>query len=42
METRLETAKRFSKIWWKSRADGKKSQEYMALSIGVSKRVLGL
>lgn len=40
METRLETAERFSKIWWKSRADGKKSQEYMALSIGVSKKTI--
>lgn len=40
MEKRIETVERFSKIWWKSRADGKKSQEYMALSIGVSKKTI--
>lgn len=40
METRAQTAERFSKIWWKSRYDGKKSQEYMALSIGVSKKTI--
>ena len=31
---------RFAKIWWKSRTDAKKSQEYMALNLGVSKRTV--
>ena len=39
-ETRIERVKRFSKIWWQSRADGQKSQEYMALSLGVSKKTI--
>lgn len=30
----------FAKIWWKSRAEGKKSQEYMAYSVGVSKKTI--
>ena len=40
METRIERAKRFSKIWWQSRADSGKSQEYMALGLGVSKKTI--
>lgn len=39
-ETRQEKMKRFSKIWWKSRADAGKSQEYMALGLGVSKKTI--
>lgn len=39
-ETRAERAMRFSKIWWQSRADAKKSQEYMALGLGVSKKTI--
>lgn len=39
-ESRAERAMRFSKIWWKSRADAKKSQEYMALGLGVSKKTI--
>ena len=39
-ESRIDRVKRFSKIWWQSRADAKKSQEYMALSLGVSKKTI--
>lgn len=39
-EPRLERVKRFAKIWWKSRADAGKSQEFMALSLGVSKKTI--
>lgn len=39
-ETRSSSALRFSKIWWSSRAKSGKSQEYMALSIGVSKKTI--
>ncbi len=39
-ETRVETALRFSKIWWKSRADAGRSQEFMALGLGVSKKTI--
>lgn len=39
-EDRTQRAKRFAKIWWQSRADGKKSQEYMALGLGVSKKTI--
>ena len=39
-ERRVDQAIRFSKIWWKSRADGEKSQEYMALGLGVSKKTV--
>ena len=35
-ESRIERAKRFAKVWWKSRDDVGKSQEFMALSMGVS------
>lgn len=39
-EQKVEQAIRFSKIWWKSRADARKSQEYMALGLGVSKKTI--
>lgn len=39
-ETKVERAKRFAKIWWSSRADAGKSQEFMALGIGVSKKTI--
>ena len=39
-ERRVEQALRFSKIWWQSRADAEKSQEYMALGLGVSKKTI--
>ncbi|MGN0628627.1 MAG: helix-turn-helix transcriptional regulator [Oscillospiraceae bacterium] len=40
MESRIQRATRFSKIWWKSRADSGKSQEYMAMGLGVSKKTI--
>ncbi len=39
-ENRIDRAKRFSKVWWKSRADAGVSQEYMALGLGVSKKTI--
>lgn len=39
-ERRVDQARRFAKIWWKSRADSGKSQEYMALGLGVSKKTV--
>ena len=39
-ESRVDQAKRFAKIWWQSSADADKSQEYMALGIGVSKKTI--
>lgn len=39
-ESRIEIVKRFSKIWWKSRADVGKSQEFMALGLGISKKTV--
>ncbi len=39
-ESRMDRVKRFSKIWWKSRADAGKSQEFMALNLGVSKKTI--
>lgn len=39
-ETRAEAAQRFSKIWWSSRAKTNKSQEYMALNLGVAKKTI--
>ena len=39
-EPRIDRVKRFSKIWWQSRADMQKSQEFMALSLGVSKKTI--
>lgn len=35
-----ERMERFAKIWWRSRTEAKKSQEYMALNMGVSKRTV--
>ena len=40
METRAERAVRFAEIWHKSRKDAGRSQEYMALSLGVSKKTI--
>lgn len=40
MEERIKNAERFSKIWWQSRADVGKSQEYMAMGLGVSKKTI--
>jgi len=37
---RIERAKRFSKIWWRSRADAEVSQEYVALGVGVSRKTV--
>ena len=39
-ESRIDRVSRFSKIWWQSRADADKSQEFMALSLGVSKKTV--
>ncbi len=39
-ELRIDRAKRFSKIWWKSRADAGKSQEFVALNLGVSRKTI--
>ena len=39
-ETKADRADRFAKIWWKSRADAGKSQEYVALEIGVSRKTV--
>lgn len=39
-ESRIERVKRFSKIWWQSRADAGKSQEFLALGLGVSKKTI--
>lgn len=39
-EPRVKKAERFSKIWWKSRADGGKSQEFMAMGLGVSRKTI--
>lgn len=39
-EDRTQRAKRFAMIWWKSRAAGGKSQEFMALGLGVSKKTV--
>lgn len=37
---RIERAKRFSKIWWRSRADAGVSQEYVAIGVGVSRKTV--
>lgn len=37
---RIERAKRFSKIWWRSRADAEVSQEYAAIGVGVSRKTI--
>ncbi len=39
-ESRIDRVSRFSKIWWQSRADADKSQEFMALGLGVSKKTV--
>lgn len=39
-EQDLEKRARFAKIWWDSRAHSGKSQEYMALGLGVSKKTI--
>ena len=39
-ESRIQKMQRFSRIWWKSRADAGKSQEYMAMGLGVSKKTI--
>ena len=39
-EERADRAKRFAQIWWKSRSQSGKSQEYLAMSVGVSKRTI--
>lgn len=39
-EDHEERKKRFARIWWKSRSDAKKSQEYMANNLGISKRTV--
>ena len=39
-ESRIDRVSRFSKIWWQSRADAEKSQEFMALGLGVSKKTV--
>lgn len=38
--TEKDNAQRFSLIWWKSRTDAGKSQEYMAKHLGISKRTV--
>lgn len=37
---RIDRAKRFSKIWWRSRADAGVSQEYVAIGVGVSRKTI--
>lgn len=37
---RISRVNRFSKIWWRSRADAGVSQEYVALGIGVSRKTI--
>lgn len=39
-EQDMEKRARFAKIWWDSRAQSGKSQEYMALGLGVSKKTI--
>lgn len=39
-ESRMERIQRFTRLWWKSRAEAGKSQEFMALSLGVSKKTV--
>jgi transcriptional regulator with XRE-family HTH domain len=39
-EPRVDRAKCFAKIWWSSRAAVGKSQEFMALGLGVSKKTI--
>lgn len=39
-KSRIERVKKFARIWWKSRANSKKSQEFIALGLGISKRTI--
>ena len=39
-ESRMDRVARFSKIWWQSRADADRSQEFMAIGLGVSKKTV--
>ena len=39
-ESRIDRVSRFSKIWCQSRAYAEKSQEFMALGLGVSKKTI--
>lgn len=39
-EQDMEKRMRFARIWWNSRAHSGKSQEYMALGLGVSKKTI--
>ena len=40
MNDRAEYMQRFARIWWSSRAAGKRSQEFMALELGISKKTV--
>jgi len=40
MEERIDRVQRLAKVWWQSRAEGRKSQEYMALALGISKKTV--
>ena len=40
MDNRSDRVQRFARIWWSSRAAGKRSQEYMALALGISKKTV--
>jgi DNA-binding XRE family transcriptional regulator len=39
-DPRVNRVQRFAKIWWSSRAEAGKSQEFMALGLGVSKKTI--
>lgn len=40
MEERIDRVQRLARVWWQSRADGRRSQEYMALALGISKKTV--
>ena len=40
MDGRADRVQRFARIWWSSRAEGKRSPEYMALALGISKKTV--
>ena len=40
MDGRADRMQRFARIWWSSRAAGKRSQEYMAMAMGISKKTV--
>ena len=40
MDDRADRMQRFARIWWSSRAAGKRSQEYMAMAMGISKKTV--